>query len=272
MTINEITMKEAQETMKKEAPNKYEKEHLSLKAVHDFTGADIQTAKAYKVEGNFTYKQLKDEGIKGNLFIFAWRNVAEEWARRPQAWLMLDGSPVLMVCQFPCNAWRKADTEERRKDKNTEAIIIASESIRYKDYADVTGRKRKAEPQAPSLEDRLREFKRQRSAEAFKNYQGFETDRANAEKLLNHLYSLIADHVNGKEGEALVNACIDVRNLDWYLSSYRNDVKALARAINGESASIYFVSKVETMRAYEVILKALDKDYLRTYEAIQEWN
>lgn len=272
MTINEIAMKEAQETMKKEAPNKWEKEKLSLKAVHDFTGADIQTAKAYRVKGNFTYKQLRDEGIKGNLFVFAWRNVAEEWARRPKAWIVLDGSPVLMVCQFPCNAWRKADTEDYRKCKYIEAIVIASESIKYKDFADVTGRKTKAEPQAPSLEERLRAFKRKRSEEAFKNYQGFEADRANAEKLLNHLYNLIAEHVAGKEGEALVNACIDVRNLDWYLSSFKNDVKALERAINGESASVYFVSKVETMRAYECVLSGLDKDYLRTYRAIQEWN
>lgn len=271
MLINEITMKEAQETMKAQADECYKKK-INLKAVHNFTGADIQTAKAYSVKGNFTYKQLRDEGIKGNLFIFAWRNVAEGWARRPLAWIVLDGSPVLMTCQFPHNAWRKGDTEERRKDKNTEAIIIASESIRYKDYADVTGRKRKAEPQAPSLEDRLGEFKRQRSAEAFKNYQGFEADRANADRLMNYLYKLIAEYVAGKEGEALIKACIDVNNVDWELHRVRRDIKTLDRVIKGESVLALYESKVDTMRGYTSIIREFDRDYLRAYEAIQERN
>ena len=271
MLVNEITMKEAQATMKEQADGCYKK-GISLKAVHDFTGADIQTAKAYRVKGNFTYKQLKDEGIKGNLFIFAWRNVSEGWGRRPEAWIVLDGSPVLMVCQFPHNAWRKGDTEERRKDKNTEAIIIASESIQYKDYAVVTGRKRKAEPQAPSLQDRLQEFKRKRSAEAFKNYQGFEADRANAERLMNHLYKLIGEYIAGKEGEALINACIDVNNVDWELGRVRRDIKTLDRAINGESVSSLYESKVDTMRGYTSIIRDIDRDYLKAYETIQEWN
>ena len=271
MTINEITMKEAQATMKEQADRCY-KNKISLKAVHDFTGADIQTAKAYRVKGSFTYKQLRAEGIKGNLFIFAWRNVSEGWARRPQAWIVLCGSPVLMVCQFPHNAWRKGDTEDYRKCKYAEAIIIASESIQYKDYADVTGRKRKAEPQAPSLQERLQEFKRQRSAEAFKNYQGFEADRANAEKLLNHLYKLVTDHVAGKEGEALINACAEVCNVDWELGRVRRDIKALNRAINGESVSALYESKVDTMRGYTSIIRDIDRDYLRAFEAIQEWN
>lgn len=271
MNIKTLTIKECNEIMK-ENSNRWNP--VNLKTVHAYTHANISNAQIYLIEGAFTYNALRKEGIKGNLFIYAFGETHNEGKTRNgekwkscaytdrQAWLYIKGDVWLLPCQFPANAWRKADTEKIRKSETQRVIIIASPDIKILTYGQAM-RPKKEEPK-PSLRDRLYEFKRTRRADeltAYREAGKVAQDLENASYIKTALESILKDTITTKAGADLVDYIDKIGTIKYRFESLTDQIRVVSEVLRYGQGCAGF-DDVDNMTAYKRILNRIDSDML----------